>query len=209
MLPLFTWYFGSPVIASETRFDGTVIFLRHALAPGHGDPRNFDLNDCRTQRNLDETGRRQARAIGKRIAAARLSLAGIYSSEWCRCLETALLLDLGAITPFEGLNSFYQNHAPQDATLAKLTSKLDSLPRDGATVIMGNNDYMHNYAYNIGGNRPCEDFTEAFFNSPNTTNAVIYKVQCRITNGHFTFNGRGGETNAGKDSYLIATEIAQ
>ena len=81
--------------------------------------------------------------------------------------------------------------------------------KDGATVIMGNNDYMHNYAYNIGGNRPCEDFTEAFFNTPNTTNAVVYKVQCRITNGHFTFNGRGGETNAGKDSYLIATEIAQ
>ena len=113
-----------------------MIFLRHALAPGHGDPKNFDLNDCRTQRNLDETGRRQARAIGKRIAAAQLNLAGIYSSEWCRCLETAFLLDLGAITPFEGLNSFYQNHAPRDATLAKLTSKLDSLPRDGAPVIM-------------------------------------------------------------------------
>ena len=81
--------------------------------------------------------------------------------------------------------------------------------KDGATVIMGNNDYMHNYAYNIGGNRPCEDFTEAFFNSPNTTSAVTYKVQCRITNGHFTFNGRGGETNAQKDCYLIATEISQ
>ena len=50
--------------------------------------------------------------------------------------------------------------------------------KDGATVIMGNNDYMHNYAYNIGGNRPCGDFTEAFFNTPNTTNAVVYKVQC-------------------------------
>jgi phosphohistidine phosphatase SixA len=136
LLFLFTWLFGSPAIASETRFDGTVIFLRHALAPGHGDPKHFDLNDCRTQRNLDKAGRQQARAIGKRIAAARLNLAGIYSSEWCRCLETAHLLDLGAITPFEGLNSFYQNYAPRDATLAKLTSKLDSLPLDGAPVIM-------------------------------------------------------------------------
>lgn len=79
--------------------------------------------------------------------------------------------------------------------------------KDGADVIMGNNDYLHNYAYNIGGNRPCEDFTEVFFNSPNTTNAVVYKVQCRITNGHFTFNGRGGETNSGKTSYLVAQEI--
>ena len=113
-----------------------MIFLRHALAPGNGDPGNFDLNDCRTQRNLDEIGRRQARAIGKHIAAAKLNLAGIYSSQWCRCLETALLLDLGSVTPFDGLNSFFQNHAPRHATLAKLMSKLDNLPHDGAPIIM-------------------------------------------------------------------------
>ena len=136
LLFFITWLFSGVAIAAETRFDGTVIFLRHALAPGNGDPKTFDLNDCRTQRNLDETGRRQARAIGKRIAAAKLNLAGIYSSEWCRCLETAQLLDLGAVTPFDGLNSFYQNLAPRDATLAKLMLKLDNLPRDGAPVIM-------------------------------------------------------------------------
>ena len=133
---LFSWLFGSSAIASETQFDGTVIFLRHAIAPGSGDPKNFDLDDCQTQRNLDEAGRQQARAIGKRIAAAKLNLAGIYSSEWCRCLETALLLDLGAVTPFDGLNSFYQNHAPRDATLFKLNSKLANLPHNGAPVIM-------------------------------------------------------------------------
>ncbi len=136
LLFLITWLFGSSAIASETQFDGTVIFLRHALAPGDGDPENFDLDDCQTQRNLDEAGRQQARAIGKRIAAAKLNLASIYSSEWCRCLETALLLDLGAVTPFDGLNSFYQSHAPRDATLAKLNSKLANLPRNGAPVIM-------------------------------------------------------------------------
>ena len=125
-----------PVRAGDGRFDGTVIFLRHALAPGNGDPADFNLKDCQTQRNLDETGRRQARGIGKRIAAANLNLAGVYTSEWCRCLETALLLDLGPVTPFSGLNSFYENHAPRDATLAKLQAKLDSLPLDGAPVIM-------------------------------------------------------------------------
>ena len=130
------WLVGGSAIASETRFEGTVIFLRHALAPGYGDPQNFDLNDCQTQRNLDETGRQQARAIGQRIAAAKLKIGEIYSSEWCRCLETALLLDLGGVTPFNGLNSFYQNHASRDATLAKLTLKLDSLPNDGPPVIM-------------------------------------------------------------------------
>ena len=136
LLFLISWLFGNSAIAFETQFDGTVIFLRHAVAPGSGDPKNFDLDDCQTQRNLDEAGRQQARAIGKHIAAAKLNLAGIYSSEWCRCLETALLLDLGAVTPFDGLNSFYQNHAPRDATLAKLNSKLANLPHNGAPVIM-------------------------------------------------------------------------
>ena len=136
MLFLIPWLSASAAIASETRFDGTVIFLRHALAPGTGDPENFDLDNCQTQRNLDEPGRQQAVAIGKRIAAAKFNLAGIYSSEWCRCLETARLLDLGAVTPFDGLNSFYQNHAPRDATLVKLKSMLANLPPDGAPVIM-------------------------------------------------------------------------
>ena len=115
---------------------GTVIFMRHGLAPGNGDPANCILKDCASQRNLDATGRMQACGIGKRVAAANLDLAGVYSSEWCRCLETALLLDLGPVTPFSGLNSFYENHAPRDATLAKLQAKLDSLPRGGAPVIM-------------------------------------------------------------------------
>jgi phosphohistidine phosphatase SixA len=135
-LLLITSLFGVTASAADNRFDGTVIFLRHALAPGNGDPRNFNLKDCHTQRNLDETGRQQSRSIGKRIAAAKLNLAAIYSSEWCRCLETALLLNLGVVTPFSGLNSFYQSHAPRDATLAKLTAKLDTLPRDSAPVIM-------------------------------------------------------------------------
>lgn len=125
-----------PANATDNHFDGTVIFLRHALAPGNGDPRNFNLKDCRTQRNLDKTGRQQARSIGRRIAAAGLSLAGIYSSEWCRCLETASLLDLGPVIPFSGLNSFYEDHAPRDATLARLAAKLNSLPNNVAPVIM-------------------------------------------------------------------------
>ena len=133
---LISWCFGSLAIASETRFDGTVIFLRHALAPGIGDPKNFSRDDCQTQRNLNEIGRRQARVIGQRIAAAKLNVAGIYSSEWCRCLETARLLGLGDVTPFDGLNSFYQNHFPRDATLAKLNLKLANLPRNDAPVIM-------------------------------------------------------------------------
>ena len=128
---------GLPAAADNAaRFDGTVLFMRHALAPGIGDPDNFSIKDCRTQRNLDETGRTQARAIGAKLAAADIKLSAIYSSYWCRCLETAQLLDLGPVTPFDGLNSFFQNHAPRDATLAKLRQKLDSMPRSAPASLM-------------------------------------------------------------------------
>ncbi len=128
---------GLPAAADNTnRFDGTVLFMRHTLAPGMGDPHDFSIKDCRTQRNLDETGRAQARAIGAKLAAADIKFSAIYSSYWCRCLETAELLDLGAVTPFEGLNSFFQNHAPKDATLTKLRKKLESLSPSAPASLM-------------------------------------------------------------------------
>src|SRR5688500_16468822 len=71
--------------------------LRHALAPGIGDPAEFRLDDCATQRNLSAAGRDQARAIGERLRAQGITQAEVYSSQWCRCLETARLLDLGAV----------------------------------------------------------------------------------------------------------------
>ena len=134
---LWFWLAGLPAAADNaTRFDGTVLFMRHALAPGMGDPNGFSIKDCRTQRNLDETGRAQARAIGAKLAAADIKFSAIYSSYWCRCLETAQLLDLGDVTPFDGLNSFFQNHAPRDATLAKLRQKLESLSPSAPANLM-------------------------------------------------------------------------
>ena len=121
---------------NDSRFAGMVVFMRHALAPGFGDPDHFSVKDCSTQRNLDETGRAQARAIGAKLAAADIKFSAIYSSYWCRCLETALLLGLGAVTPFDGLNSFFQNHAPRDATLEKLRQKLDSLSPSAPASLM-------------------------------------------------------------------------
>jgi phosphohistidine phosphatase SixA len=129
LLALFWPVAASPSAVADTpnRFVGTVLFMRHALAPGFGDPDHFFVNDCSTQRNLDEIGRAQARSIGAKLAVADIKLSAIYSSYWCRCLETARLLGLGPVTPFDGLNSFFQNHAPRDATLAKLRKKLQSL----------------------------------------------------------------------------------
>ena len=85
---------------------GKLIFIRHAYAPGNGDPQNFNLNDCLTQRNLSDRGRKQAKIIGNIFSKTNVSLGGIFSSEWCRCKETASI----AFSKFETkkfLNSFY------------------------------------------------------------------------------------------------------
>lgn len=91
-----------------------VALMRHALAPGVGDPDNFTLSDCSTQRNLSESGRVQAKAIGDVMRAQGVTEARVYSSEWCRCLETAEGLAFAAVTPKPVLNSFFQRRAASD-----------------------------------------------------------------------------------------------
>jgi phosphohistidine phosphatase SixA len=82
--------------------------IRHALAPGGGDPPGFSLGDCDTQRNLSNAGRAQARRIGVRFRESGITTARLYSSQWCRCLETARLLGLGAVDQLPLLNSFFE-----------------------------------------------------------------------------------------------------
>ena len=86
-----------------------VIVLRHARAPGTGDPADFRIGDCSTQRNLSEEGRRQAARVGKRLREAGLAETTVYSSQWCRCLETARQLALGPVVELPVLNSFFQS----------------------------------------------------------------------------------------------------
>ena len=68
---------------------GKLIFIRHAYAPGNGDPAGFNLNDCSTQRNLSEDGRKQAQRIGEFFNKNKIEIDKVLSSEWCRCKETA------------------------------------------------------------------------------------------------------------------------
>ncbi len=84
--------------------------IRHAKAPGTGDPPQFELGSCATQRNLSRAGRNQAAAIGKRFRANGIETVRVYSSQWCRCLETARLLALGPVHELPALNSFYQRY---------------------------------------------------------------------------------------------------
>lgn len=92
---------------------GYVVMMRHALAPGTGDPSNFRLEDCSTQRNLSAQGRAQARRIGEAFRRRGVKVTRVLSSQWCRCLETARLMNLGAVEPFAPLNSFFGDRSTQ------------------------------------------------------------------------------------------------
>jgi phosphohistidine phosphatase SixA len=83
---------------------GVVLALRHALAPGTFDPPGFRVDDCRTQRNLNDEGREQARRIGQWFAQAGLRPAQVRSSPWCRCIDTARLA-FGAAEVWPALGS--------------------------------------------------------------------------------------------------------
>src|SRR5262245_21208984 len=75
------------------RGDGHVALIRHASAPGPaGDPADYNLDDCKTQRNLSEQGRAEARALGERFRTERVKVGKVVSSQWCRCKETAQLM---------------------------------------------------------------------------------------------------------------------
>ena len=109
---------------------GNLIFIRHAYAPGNGDPDNFDINDCSTQRNLSDSGKVQSKKIGKFFEENNILVDLVISSEWCRCKETALI----AFKNFETksfLNSFYsakfsKNKNSQIKNLKKYIDDWDS-----------------------------------------------------------------------------------
>ena len=87
---------------------GKLIFIRHAYAPGSGDPDNFNLNDCSTQRNLSKEGQRQAKYIGEFFKNNKVKIDKVLSSEWCRCKETAKIAFKNFSTN-SFLNSFYSS----------------------------------------------------------------------------------------------------
>ena len=87
---------------------GYVLLLRHSLAPGVGDPENFRVSYCSTQRNLSEQGRQDAREIGKWLQRREIKIARVESSRWCRAKETAQLLNLGKVRPNRNLDSLFQ-----------------------------------------------------------------------------------------------------
>jgi phosphohistidine phosphatase SixA len=94
--------------------------MRHAIAPGTGDPPGFRLDACETQRNLSEEGRAQARRIGDRLRAAGIGGARAFTSQWCRARDTAALLGFGPAEDLPALNSFFAERGAGPARTAAL-----------------------------------------------------------------------------------------
>ncbi len=98
--------FANDKVIESLKEGDKLIFIRHALAPGNGDPENFELQNCSTQRNLNEIGIQQSKKIGLIFKKNEIKIDNIYSSEWCRCKDTAKYA-FDEFETFDALNSFY------------------------------------------------------------------------------------------------------
>ena len=98
--------FANDNLISSLKKEDKIIFIRHSLAPGNGDPNNFDIKDCSTQRNLSQNGISQSKTIGLFFSDNKIEIENVFSSEWCRCKDTAKFA-FNKFKTFSALNSFY------------------------------------------------------------------------------------------------------
>jgi phosphohistidine phosphatase SixA len=118
---------------------GYVLLLRHSLAPGVGDPENFKLNDCSTQRNLSDIGRQDARDVGAWLVRRQIKIARVESSRWCRAKETATLLNLGKVRLNRNLDSLFQeSDLPNHPQTIKVRKQIvDYRNKAGLLILVG------------------------------------------------------------------------
>ena len=120
--------FANDKVIESLKEGGKLIFIRHALAPGNGDPENFELQNCSTQRNLDDIGIQQSKRIGLIFKKNEIKIDKIYSSEWCRCKDTAKYA-FNDFKTFDALNSFYDIRfaANEDKQIKDFHEFIDSI----------------------------------------------------------------------------------
>ena len=110
-----------------------VLMIRHADAPGISDPSGYKLDQCATQRNLGEYGRRQSVAIGQWLADRKIQSAKMFSSAWCRCIDTATLMNKGPVQIEAALGSFFGDMSRRDmqnrALQSLIASNLKAYPK--------------------------------------------------------------------------------
>jgi phosphohistidine phosphatase SixA len=140
VLPLF-WLSASTGLADDSQAwnalrANAIVLFRHAEAPGFGDPNNFKLGDCATQRNLSDAGRRQARRIGERFQSERVAVGMVMSSQWCRTTETAELAFPGKVTGNATFNSFFNDQKNEPRQTDQASAELSTWRGPGALVVV-------------------------------------------------------------------------
>jgi len=110
--------------------------IRHAIAPGGGDPSDFTLWERDTQRNLSDEGRSQAKQIGELFRTNGIKKAKVVSSQWYRCSDTAELIDIGPVTTLPFLNSFYERYEEEAEKTRGLSNWLQQQPIDKPLVVV-------------------------------------------------------------------------
>ena len=126
ILILYSHTSNSEIIKELKEINANIIFLRHSIAPGFGDPDYFNLNNCSTQRNLNAEGILQSKNIGAYFKSNNIRFSEVLSSEWCRCKDTVQEMKIGKWKTFSGLNSFFQGYSNKNEVLKKLNKKLSS-----------------------------------------------------------------------------------
>lgn len=116
--------------------DGTIVLLRHANAPGGGDPPGMLIGDCSTQRNLDEVGRAQARRIGEVFRARNVVVGAVRSSQWCRTRDTADLAFPGQRRDEPAFNSFFSRRESEPEQTAAARRVLARWTGPGVMVVV-------------------------------------------------------------------------
>ena len=115
---------------------GAIVLFRHASAPGIGDPPQFRLGDCGTQRNLDEDGRAQSRRLGERLKRESVPVSAVWASQWCRTRETAELAALGPVREMAAFNSFFADRGNAPAQTAAARALLLGWRGRGSLVVV-------------------------------------------------------------------------
>ena len=132
---IITLFFAS-FISAQAVAGENIILMRHALAPGYGDPAQFQIDDCATQRVLSQEGIEQAREIGQALREKGLVPTRILTSPWCRCVDTAREMGLGPYEVHLGLSSFFEGHVDKDETLAILRQELQTIGEDELVLLV-------------------------------------------------------------------------
>jgi phosphohistidine phosphatase SixA len=150
----------SPAMADEAaallalQQGGAVALMRHTEAPGGaGDPPGFKLDDCATQRNLSAEGRENAKAIGARLKSDGISFAKILSSPWCRCVDTATLLDMGEVVSSAAFSNIVVLHEERTTIIKNGRDLIETWSGPGTLLVV---THGANIQALMGGQNPAQ-----------------------------------------------------